>query len=64
MKTRKSISKRFKITGTGKIMRRTPGRRHLLRKKSSTQIASGQKDKSVVTKGYVDQIKKAMHGAF
>lgn len=36
-KTRKSIAKRFKITGTGKLLRRTPGHRHLLRNKSVKQ---------------------------
>ncbi|MGI8602658.1 MAG: 50S ribosomal protein L35 [Verrucomicrobiales bacterium] len=34
-KTRKSVSKRFKITGTGKILRRKQGRRHLLVNKSA-----------------------------
>lgn len=29
-KTRKSVSKRVKITGTGKILRNRPGKRHLL----------------------------------
>ena len=29
-KTRKAVSKRFKITGTGKIIRRRQGKRHLL----------------------------------
>lgn len=33
-KTRKSVSKRFKITGTGKILRRRQGKRHLLQNKS------------------------------
>ena len=36
-KTRKSIAKRFKKTGTGKLLRRTPGHRHLLRNKSTKQ---------------------------
>jgi large subunit ribosomal protein L35 len=36
-KTRKSIAKRFKKTGTGKLLRRTPGHRHLLRTKSVKQ---------------------------
>ena len=35
IKTRKSVAKRFKITGTGKVMRRGAGRRHLLQGKSS-----------------------------
>jgi large subunit ribosomal protein L35 len=35
VKTRKSVSKRFKITGTGKVMMRGAGRRHLLQGKNS-----------------------------
>ena len=34
-KTKKSAAKRFKITATGKIMRRKPGLRHLASSKSS-----------------------------
>ena len=34
-KTRKSVAKRFKITGTGKIKCSKSGRRHLLASKSS-----------------------------
>ena len=33
-KTRKAVSKRFKITGTGKVMRQHASRRHLLSSKS------------------------------
>ncbi|MCC6711028.1 MAG: 50S ribosomal protein L35 [Candidatus Pacebacteria bacterium] len=33
-KTRKGAVRRFKITGTGKIMRRVQNQRHLLRNKS------------------------------
>jgi large subunit ribosomal protein L35 len=33
-KTRKGVSKRFKITGTGKVLRRAQNMRHLRRKKS------------------------------
>jgi len=35
IKTRKCVSKRFKITGTGKVLRRGAGRRHLLQGKNS-----------------------------
>ena len=35
IKTRKSVAKRFKITGTGKVLRRGAGKRHLLQGKSS-----------------------------
>lgn len=37
-KTRKGASRRFKITATGKVLRRTQGMRHLRRKKSAKQI--------------------------
>ncbi len=34
IKTKKSVAKRFKITGTGKVVRARAGRRHLLANKS------------------------------
>jgi large subunit ribosomal protein L35 len=34
IKTKKSVAKRFKITGTGKVKRARAGRRHLLAGKS------------------------------
>lgn len=37
MKTNKSAKKRFKISGSGKILRRQHGRAHLLVKKSSNR---------------------------
>jgi large subunit ribosomal protein L35 len=35
MKTRKAVKARFKVTGTGKLLRHRPGKRHILTKKSS-----------------------------
>ncbi len=35
MKSHRGAAKRFKVTGTGKIMRRKAGMNHLLEKKSS-----------------------------
>jgi large subunit ribosomal protein L35 len=35
IKTRKSVAKRFKITGTGKVLRSHAGRRHLLSTKNA-----------------------------
>ncbi len=35
IKTKKSVAKRFKITGTGKVLRARAGRRHLLTGKSA-----------------------------
>jgi large subunit ribosomal protein L35 len=54
IKTRKTAAKRFKITGTGKIMRQNTGKGHLMMKKSSSHkrrltlestVASGEKQK-------------------
>lgn len=36
-KTRKSVSKRFKISGTGKVMHRSAFSRHLRNNKSASQ---------------------------
>jgi large subunit ribosomal protein L35 len=33
-KTRKAVSKRFKVTGSGKVIRRRQGKRHLLQSKN------------------------------
>jgi large subunit ribosomal protein L35 len=44
-KTKKSIKKRFKITASGKVLRRTPGRRHQLRVKTTKQKRSSSNDK-------------------
>jgi len=35
MKTNKSVKSRFKVTGTGKLKRTRPGRRHILTKKTA-----------------------------
>lgn len=37
-KTRQIVAKRFKITASGKVMRRTPNMRHLRRRKSKRTI--------------------------
>jgi len=46
-KTKKSVAKRFKITATGKMMRRTPGFRHLLAAKSTSSKRRATRDKLV-----------------
>jgi large subunit ribosomal protein L35 len=46
-KTKKSVAKRFKITATGKMMRRTPGFRHLLSAKSTKAKRRATRDKLV-----------------
>ena len=37
-KTRKSVSKRFKVTGSGKVLRRRQGKRHLNRRKNAKRL--------------------------
>jgi large subunit ribosomal protein L35 len=58
-KTKKSIAKRFKVTGTGKLLRRKPGHRHMMRNKSQKQLNSMGKDQSV-SKGFTEMYKKAI----
>ncbi len=43
MKTRKSLKKRFRITKTGKVLRRATGQNHYRRKKSGKQIRQKRK---------------------
>ena len=49
-KTRKSAAKKFKKTGTGKLVYRSPGSRHLLSSKSRKRKRNLAKDK-VMSKG-------------
>ncbi len=46
-KTKKSVAKRFKISASGKLMRRTPGFRHLLAVKSTRSKRRASRDKQV-----------------
>ncbi|MFH1582297.1 MAG: bL35 family ribosomal protein [bacterium] len=43
LKTRKSVTKRFKITRTGKILRRATGLDHARAKKSGKKIRKSRK---------------------
>jgi len=61
-KTKKSIAKRFKLSGSGKLIRRSPGQRHLMRKKTVKQKRRNSQDK-LVAPGQSAQLKKALpHG--
>jgi large subunit ribosomal protein L35 len=44
LKTHKSTAKRFKISGTGKLLRRKQSRNHLRRRKSKRVLRSYSKD--------------------
>ncbi len=61
-KTKKSIAKRFKLTAKGKLMRRTPGFRHLMATKSSKQKRRASQDKHV-SPGRTANLKRGLpHG--
>jgi large subunit ribosomal protein L35 len=58
-KTNKSIAKRFKVTATGKVLRRTAGVRHFLRNKTTKQRRRARHDKAVSV-GFSKQVFKAI----
>ena len=60
MKTRKSISKRFKITKTGKVVRRPTGQDHFRAKKSGNKIRESRKWVEV-SKPLAKKIKKLLN---
>ncbi|MEM9017315.1 MAG: 50S ribosomal protein L35 [Verrucomicrobiota bacterium] len=37
-KTRKGVAKRFKVTGSGRVLRRKQGKRHLNRRKNAKRM--------------------------
>ena len=56
MKTRKSVAKRFEVTGTGEIKRRRDGKGHILTKKSRSRKRKLRKV-AYVSKQYKKNIK-------
>lgn len=58
-KTKKSVAKRFKMTAKGKLVRRSPGARHLLAGKSPKQKRRLGKDK-LVAEGQKAQLLKCL----
>ncbi|MDR2576641.1 MAG: 50S ribosomal protein L35 [Puniceicoccales bacterium] len=59
LKTKKAISKRFKITATGKVLRRTAGYNHFLRNRSAKSQRRAQTDKPV-SPGFSAHVRRAM----
>ncbi|EKD57959.1 MAG: hypothetical protein ACD_57C00074G0003 [uncultured bacterium] len=58
-KTRKSITKRFRVTPRGKVMRRQSFRRHLKEGKSKSRLRNLKKSVRV-TGAYAKKIRKAL----
>lgn len=59
MKTNKAVKARFKVTGTGKLVRNRPGRRHILTKKASKRKRHLRKQ-AVVDKGQTKMYSRMM----
>lgn len=59
MKTKKAVASRFKVTAKGKLVRRSPGRRHKLTKKTSTRKRTLGQPK-LVDKGQLKMYKMLM----
>ena len=60
-KTNKSLKKRFKQTGTGKLLRSQQGRSHIMTKKSSKRKRKLEGPVSVA-KSFVKKFKRIMNG--
>lgn len=58
-KTKKSVAKRFKLSAKGKLIRRTPGFRHLLASKSTKSKRRATKDK-LVAEGHAAPLKACL----
>lgn len=59
MKSRKGIKKRFRFTGTGKVVQSRPGSSHLAPGKTQKRIRHLRKEKSTA-KGDLGRIKKQL----
>jgi len=58
IKTHKTAQKRFKISGSGKILRPKGGKSHLRRKKSSRVLRALDRTFAVTTRGDKKRIKR------
>ncbi len=59
MKTHSGAAKRFKITGTGKVVRRKAGMNHILEKKPS-KVTRRLKREAIVAPGDAARIRKLL----
>lgn len=61
VKTRKIVSKRFKVTKTGKLMHRVQGSRHIRRNKSKSRQRRQDKPAEITTQKYKTMIKNLIN---
>jgi len=59
LKTRKSVSKKVKVTGTGKLKRRSTGQNHYNSRNTGHETRSKRKDQSIF-KTEEQNIKRAL----
>lgn len=59
MKTHRAAAKRYKVTATGKILRRQAGKSHLLAHKSMNR-KNGLSSMVLVSEGHLDLISKEL----
>jgi large subunit ribosomal protein L35 len=55
MKTKKAVVARFRVTGTGKLKRARPGKRHILTKKTS------KRKRQLKRPGYISEAQLKMY---
>ena len=60
-KSNKSLVKRFKVTGTGKLLRKKQGRSHIMTKKSSKRTRRLAAP-TLVDKSFTKKFKRMMGG--
>ncbi|MBI6546542.1 MAG: 50S ribosomal protein L35 [Cyanobacteria bacterium NC_groundwater_1444_Ag_S-0.65um_54_12] len=59
MKTHRASAKRYKLTGSGKLMRRTAFRKHLLVGKSTARLRRIT-DEGTISSADLDRVKQAL----
>lgn len=60
IKTRKIAAKRIKITGTGKLMRRVQGARHLRRKKDKRRQRVQDKMQQITNTRFANKLRRML----
>lgn len=61
MKTKKIVRKRFKITGTGKVIHRMQGARHLRSNKSKTHQRRQDAPQIMTNTKYITSVKRFLN---
>jgi large subunit ribosomal protein L35 len=60
VRTKKIVSKRFKVTKSGKLMHRVQGARHIRRRKNKSRQRRQDRPKAVQSRKYQRKIKRLL----